>query len=184
MGKFRVMLVLVLGLAACVRGREDDPPPSFPTSGYEVTDAYRELRGEAFEVRHEQSADTAQEPQAVLMEVGTAGGVATLEVARDGRMSVYTSSGRRRRRIRNAEITALAESFRREAARAANRMDRTMEYPLPAKGRIRFYVVGPDGVRTTEASVEALDNHGPRLAGLYESAGSLVTALDDAEMAS
>ena len=179
MGYFRLVLILGLGLIVWAWDLVDGPPPSFPTSGHEVTDSYRELRGGALEVRPERSTDAAEEPQSVLMEVGATEGVATLKVDRDGRVSVYTSKGGSRSAPRTAEISAAAESFRREAARAAHWMHPTTEYPLPAHDRVRFYIVGADGVRTAEAAFGALYNGGHGLSVVFRSGTDLVMALHE-----
>lgn len=181
MGNFRIMLVLGLGLVAWVWDWMDGPPPSFPTSGYEVTDGYRELRGGVFEVDPEQPADPAAEPRAVLIEIGMPEAVATVVARPDGGVSAYASDGRTRFFSRTREIAAHTEPFRREMASAASGMDRTMEYPLPASGRVRFYVVGADGVRTTEVDGEVLANGGHRLSPLFRLATSLVDALHEAD---
>lgn len=179
MGNIRIMLVVGLGLLAWVWDWMDGPPPSFPTSGYEVTDSYRERRGEVFEVVQGQSTEPAEEPRAVLIEIGMPEAVATVVARRDGGVSAFASDGRSRFFSGTREVSAHSESFRREMALAASGMDRTMEYPLPAKGRVRFYVVGADGVRTADVAGELLVNGGHRLSPLFERANSLVDVLND-----
>ncbi|HEX2188207.1 MAG TPA: hypothetical protein VHG51_04880 [Longimicrobiaceae bacterium] len=181
MASFRLLLVLGLGLIFWLWDLVDGPPPSFPTSGYEVTDSYREWRGDALEVRQGRSTAAAEEPLAVLMEVGVTEGVVTLKAGRGGTVSAYTSTARRWRSIRTAEVPALTEAFRLEAVRSANWMRSTTEYPLPESGQVRFYIVRADGVRTTQVAMDALEGGGNALSRLYRAGADLALAIHEAD---
>jgi hypothetical protein len=53
----------------------------------------------------------------------------------------------------------------------------TKEYPYPANGHVRFYLVGYDGVRVIDADLEAVKREGDKYADLYMAAQHVITEL-------
>jgi hypothetical protein len=119
----------------------------------------------------------------VLMERGYAKGVATVVALADGTASLYISAG-------GAVTGGKAYGPARVAAmrlcdQAADGLGDLLpahEFPAPAKGRVRFYVLTDGGVRTAEGDLARGAKDGGRdlLGPLDEAGDALVEALKEA----
>jgi hypothetical protein len=119
----------------------------------------------------------------VLMERGYEKGVATVVGLADGTASLYLNTGqsvlggRAFPRARDAAIALCGAGVDSLADTIP-----AHEFPLPAKGRVRFYVLTDGGVRTAEGDAAAHGHDGGRdpLAALATSGQTLVDALREA----
>ena len=119
----------------------------------------------------------------VLMERGYPKGVATVVALADGTVSMYLSTG-------GAAVGGQAYAPAREAAmklceQAADSFGDTIpahEFPAPAKGRVRFYVLVDGGVRTAEGDVLPTAGDGGRdaLAPLLAAGDAVLDGLKEA----
>ena len=58
--------------------------------------------------------------------------------------------------LNEESVRKAAKDFLALAGKAVPRMIKTANHPLPAPGRVRFYVLTPKGILTTETDREAL----------------------------
>jgi hypothetical protein len=119
----------------------------------------------------------------VLMERGYTKGVATIIALADGTASMYLSTG-------GSAVGGKAYSPARVAAlklceQAADSLGETVtthDFPPPAKGRVRFYVLASDGVHVAEGGILAHAKDGGRdvLAPLLAAGDAVIEELKDA----
>jgi hypothetical protein len=155
--------------AALSQAAEADPP-----TGPRHSPVYLQMRGEALSIPPEQLAfERGRRPRVwgAIMELGLAsGGVATLVVYADGTTSLYSSAG-------GGILGVGSQSGVRDASdaflQAAQPLHAALEavpggeLPLPAPGRVRFYLRTNAGVRTAEAGEDELKAGGHRLTALF-----------------
>jgi len=118
----------------------------------------------------------------VLMERGYAKGVATFVALADGTASMYLSSGAGAVRGKAyAPARTAAMNLCAQAADALRETTPTHEFPAPAKGRVRFYVLAAEGVRVAESDYPAhSDGDRDPLGPLLAAGDALVDGLKDA----
>jgi hypothetical protein len=119
----------------------------------------------------------------VIMERGYAKGVATVVALADGTASLHLSNGGSV--VGGKEYPPARLAARRFCEQAADSLDQTLathEFPRPAQGRVRFYVLVADGVRGADGDLVAhLREGGPdALAPLMAAGDAVVDALEDA----
>jgi hypothetical protein len=119
----------------------------------------------------------------VLMERGYAKGVATVVALADGTASMYISTGGAvtgAKAYGPARVAAMRLCD--QAADGLGDMVPAHEFPKPAKGRVRFYVLTDGGVRTAEGNIAGgTKDGGPDKLGPLEQAGeALLEALREA----
>ncbi|MHC4415713.1 MAG: hypothetical protein ACYS0G_10545 [Planctomycetota bacterium] len=157
-----------------------DPVPAGSTSEYRQAEIFRDLRGQVLELKATTLGlpPDAPAPLAVLMETGYPEAVATLVAVADGSASLYFSNGGGI--IGGGEhepVRAACASFIDLAARSGADLPATDEFPLPARGSVRFYVVTTAGVRTAEAVEDDLGHDRHELSPLFHGAQELITAI-------
>ena len=121
-------------------------------------DVYLGLRSKALTVQPEMIGVPADGSLlAILMETVQSGAVVTLVGMADGTTSLYFSNGGGIIGSGQHEPVAVATKawLARAAAEFASSMTATTEFPLPAPGQARFYLVYADRVLTAEA----VENH-------------------------
>jgi hypothetical protein len=97
------------------------------------------------------------QPHGLVMEMGVSNSVVTLACFADGDAGVYYKDGGGMKggigheSVRNAAKEAIGL-----AAGVLPRMIETTNFPLPDQDRVRFYVLTPQGVLTTETGRQAL----------------------------
>lgn len=148
-------------------------------SASQHSSVYRQMREQALTTPPEELEFERRWPRVFgsLMELGLPSGhVAMLVVFADGTTSLYSSAGGgivgsgSQRTVRRA-----SDEFM-EAATAANRaMADAGESPVPAPGRVRFYLRTTGGLRTAEAGEDELKAGSHALSPLY-TAGQAVLA--------
>jgi hypothetical protein len=166
-------LLSIVPRAAAAQAAEAEAP------GSQHSPVYGQMRQEALTTPPEELEFERRWPRVwgSLMELGLpSGAVATLVVFADGTTSLYSSAGGgivgsgSQRTVRQA-----SEAFM-QAATAANRgFADAAESPLPAPGRVRFYLRTTGGLRTAEAGEAELKAGGHALSALY-TAGQAVLA--------
>ncbi len=119
----------------------------------------------------------------VLMERGYKKGVATVVALTDGTASMYISAGGAvtgGKAYGPARLAAVRLCD--QAADVLGDLIPAVEYPAPAKGRVRFYVLTDGGVRTAEGDISggAKDGEPDKLGPLDEAGDALLEALRDA----
>lgn len=119
------------------------------------------------------------EPYGALMEMVISDSAVTLACFADGDAGLYYQSGGgmvgggAHENVRKA-----AKDFLTLAGKAVPRMIKTANHPLPAPGRVRFYVLTPKGILTTETDREALaEESGNELSALFYSGQEVVAQM-------
>jgi hypothetical protein len=103
---------------------------------------------------------------------------ATIVAMSDGNASLYTTStfgimgGIAHELVRNAAgaLVKAAQSYYEQATP-------TKEYPYPPADRIRFYLLGYEGVRVIDTEVDALESGNDKHSDLWAAGQDVVTAL-------
>lgn len=119
------------------------------------------------------------EPYGALMEMVISDSAVTLACFADGDAGLYYQSGGgmvgggAHESVRKA-----AKDFLTLAGKAVPRMIKTANHPLPAPGRVRFYVLTPKGILTTETDREALGEESrSELSALFYSGQEVVAQM-------
>jgi hypothetical protein len=119
----------------------------------------------------------------VIMERGFAKGVATVVALADGTASMYISTGGAATGG-GAYPPAHAAALKlcEQAADLLDETTPTREFPLPSKGRVRFYVLTTDGVRVAEDNLfgHPRDGGQDRLAPLVAAGDAVLDGLKEA----
>ena len=148
-------------------------------SAARVSQAYMQMRGEALTTGPEELQFERRRPRVwgAIMELGlSTGGVATLVVFADGTTSLYSSAGGGivgagpQRDVRHA-----SDAFLRAAAAHERMSAAAADHPLPAPGRVRFYLRTNAAALGAEAGEDELKAGGHPLSALY-TAGQAVLA--------
>ena len=115
---------------------------------------------------------------AVLMDWPIEAGTVTAVARTTGDASVYTTGtfgvfgG-----IGHETVTSAAKGCVKVAERHFDDSSPTKDYPYPKAGRVRFYLVGYDGVRVIDRDLESLRMGKDKCSDLYEAAQRVVTEL-------
>ena len=122
--------------------------------------------------------DAGAKTWGVLVDAASGPGVATLVSLRDGTSSLYTTTGGGVLGGYSAKDDARAVVV--EAEKHLAQMRRTEEFPYPEAGRVKFYVLTPDGVLTAEAGLKELTGKRDELWPLFYAADKVLTRLRQA----
>jgi len=116
---------------------------------------------------------------AILMETGYPEAVATLMSNDDGSTSLYFSNGGGMIGLgQRPPIASAARTFREKASgEFASAMTLTHEFPLPAVGRVRFYLVYPGRILTAEAAENDLGYKRHALWPLFHAGQDVITQI-------
>jgi len=118
------------------------------------------------------------DPYGALMEMGISSSVVTLAAFADGDASLYyRNGGGMKGGIGHEPVRKAAKEFVALAKRALPRMQPASAYPLPEDGRVRFYVLTPQGVVTTETDRETLGESDGELTVLFQSGQEVVARM-------
>jgi len=171
------ILSLFLTTLACRGGVPQEKEASPPN------DVYLGLRDIWFTTSPEESGFSVEPnsntPYAVVMDIGFEEGTATIVSSIEGDGSMYTSGGGGilggidHEKVRTASINFVktAESF-------VDKMEPVTEYPLPGAENVKFYMITPNGVFTTEeinADILASGDH--ELSSLFRVGNDVITEL-------
>ena len=114
----------------------------------------------------------------VVMDIPFPNAVVTLVALQDGKTSLYFQPGGA---IiggeQHAPLAQAAKSWVAAAQRFYSRWEPTDAFPLPAPGKVRFYLLTSDGVRTVEAVGQELGDGHHELAPLFKMGDEVLTAL-------
>jgi hypothetical protein len=150
------------------------------------SEVIRELREKVFAVSPEDLAVAPgrghQYVWAVLMETGYPEAVVSLVVIADGTTSLYFSNGggvigageHADVRAASARLIALVDTRTAE-------FELAQEHPLPKAGRVKFYVLTFDGLRTFEAPEKDLGEHRHHLSDVFHAAHAVISAIRESE---
>lgn len=145
---------------------------------------YARLRNQALGVTPE-ALDLQPRPDeayGVLMELGMPRATVTLVAMGEGAVSIYFSTGGgvigagQHEKARKAGL-----AFVNAAAGFIQFMSTTRDFPLPQPDHVRFYVLMPDAIYTSETSQQDLVNSQNPLSALFSYANSTMTELRLAE---
>lgn len=118
------------------------------------------------------------EPYGLVMEMGIQISVVTLVCFADGDASVYYKTGGGMvGGIAQESVRKVAKTFVGLAPKALPKMIRTTDFPLPGADRVRFYVLTPQGVFTTETTRQNLTNPKSELGALFYSGQEVVAEM-------
>lgn len=148
-------------------------------SGAQHSPVYGEMRQQALTTSPDELEFEGRRPRVwgSMMELGLSSGhVATLVVFADGTTSLYSSAGGGIVGSGSQRTVRLASDEFMEAATAANRgMTDAAESPIPAPGRVRFYLRTNAGLRTAEAGEVELKAGTHALSALYTAGQAVLT---------
>jgi hypothetical protein len=118
------------------------------------------------------------EPYGVLMEMGISNSVVTLACFADGDARLfYKTGGGMIGGISHDSVRKVSKDLVALARKAAPRMIRTTNHPLPGPDRVRFYVLTVGGVLTTETSRQALGERQSELSALFQAGQEVVARM-------
>ena len=156
---------------------QDNPQSKNPQSRLE---AYLKLRQLAFKTTPANlgitSALDSQEPFGIIMDLSLPKGNATIVAFISGDASFYTSTGGGviggigHENVRNA-----ARKFVIASVKYVDKMIKTVAYPLPELGKVKFYILTPKYIFTYEA--DERDLHKNELSPLYAQGHHMLTEL-------
>ncbi|MEJ0088816.1 MAG: hypothetical protein WDM80_03555 [Limisphaerales bacterium] len=174
----RPVLLIALLMAGCFTAmpQTNEPPKKSPA------ELMREMRLKQLTMPPSEFSQTptAEFPRvcAVLMDWPIAQGTVTVVARTTGDASVYTDGtfgvfgG-----IGHESVRKAATNCVRVADSLFESATATKDYPYPKIGRVRFYLVGYDGVRVIDGDLEAVRTGKDRCSDLYEAAQSVITEL-------
>jgi hypothetical protein len=118
------------------------------------------------------------DPYGVLMEMGIPKSVVTLAAFADGDARLYYKTGGGMvGGISHQNVRGAAQEFVGLSRKVLGRMTKVSEYPLPEPDRVRFYVLTPRGVFTTETDRQRLGETASDLSTLFRSGQEVVTQM-------
>ena len=118
------------------------------------------------------------EPYGLLMEMGIQTSVVTVVCFVDGDANVYYKSGGGMiGGISHENVRSAAKAFVALAPKALLKMVKATDFPLPGADKVRFYILTPQGVFTTETNRQALTNAKSELGALFYSGQEVVTQM-------
>jgi hypothetical protein len=143
---------------------------------------YRNLRREALATTVDKLAlgrtYASDEPYGLLMEMEISGSVVTLVCFATGDASLYYRTGggmvggSAHETVRKAAVELVVQ-----ARETLPRMIQAGGHPLPGPGKVRFYVLTPKGIYTTETDRESLADPESPFALLYYSGQDVVAKM-------
>jgi len=154
-----------------------------PKPTYHTEPAYVGLRKQILALRPDQLGVPGDTPiLAVLVEMSRPDAVVTLVAVVDGAASLYFSNGGGIIGAGgNPGPNAAARQLVAKAAEFQSVCALTKEFPLPARARVRFYLVTPQGVLAAEAMEEDLGNRLHPHSPLFFAAHELITQIQLSE---
>lgn len=118
------------------------------------------------------------DPYGVIMEMGIPKSVVTLAAFADGDARLYYKTGGGMvGGISHENVRRASQEFVALSRKVLGRMTKTTEYPLPETDRVRFYVLTPRGVFTTETDRQRLGETASDLSTLFRSGQEVVTQM-------
>jgi hypothetical protein len=174
----RPLLLISLVIAGCftAMSQTNEPPKKNPA------EMMREMRLRQLTMRPSEFGEkpTAEFPHVcgVLMDWPIEAGTVTVVARTTGDASIYTTGtfgvigG-----IGHENVRGVAKSCVRVAESHFEDASPTKDYPYPKAGRVRFYLVGYDGVRVIDGDLESLRQERDKCSDLYEAAQMVVTEL-------
>ena len=148
----------------------------------EPAEVIKKLRGMFLDTKPEKIGvkRSGSGPQAygVMMETGFPEALASLISLSTGDASLYLGHGGG---IigggAHPRVSQAARAFVAESGKHLSKMTATKEFPYPAVGRVRFYVLTLDGVFTAEAGEEELADKKHELSPLFYAGNDVLTQL-------
>lgn len=144
---------------------------------------YLQLRGIWFTTKPEDLGIVAlpgsKEPYAIVMDMGMDQETATFASSIAGDGSMYTSTGGGViGGIGHENVRAVSIHFVEVAAGFVDRMVLVTDFPLPTDGNVKFYVITPSGVYTTdEVSADTLSSGNHELSPLFLAGNDVITQI-------
>ncbi|HYX23593.1 MAG TPA: hypothetical protein VFC23_05525 [Thermoanaerobaculia bacterium] len=193
---WEVISIIVLVAALVYFRRKQNPQPTRdPVTGRKVAakkveqtpeEAYMELRRQAIETDPKRLVLPGElkpdEAFGVLMEMGISTSVVTLASFADGDARIYYKTGGGMiGGVSHENVRAASKDLVARAQKTLPRMIKTTSFPLPEDGRVRFYVLTPRGVLTTETSRQTLGERQSELAALFSSGQEVVAQMRQVE---
>lgn len=147
------------------------------------TSIYSDLREQALSVKPSDIGlkDFPESaPVALLMETGYPNGIATLVAVADGSTSLYFSNG-------GGVIGAGTHAAVREVvlrvlsfcSKFSDHLHPTLDFPSPAIGSVRFYLVTQKGTYTASAEKQDLGHNRLPMSPLFHACHELISAIRD-----
>lgn len=172
-----LLIVILMSTLACQALAGEQGDAGSPT------DAYLGLRNiwftstpEDFGTQYEPGSAV---PYAVVMDMGISGEVATLGSSNSGEASLYFSNGGGILGGGDYEdVRAASVEFVRVSTGLVEKMKLTTEFPLPNDGMVKFYLVTPSGVYTTdEMNADVLARGDQEFSSLFLAGNDVITEL-------
>ena len=120
----------------------------------------------------------ANDPYGVIMEMGIPKSVVTLAAFADGDARLYYKTGGGMvGGISHQSVRQAAQELVSLSRKVLGRMTKVTEYPLPGPDRVRFYVLTPRGIFTTEADRQRFGETASDLSTLFYKGQEVVTQM-------
>lgn len=148
----------------------------------DLAEAYSGLRDQILHLRPE---DAGIQPSSdmpgvwgILMETGYARAIATLVSLADGTTSLYFSNGGGMiGGGQHATVAQATRSFVAAAEHYVQHLTRAESFPLPAMGRVKFYILAYSGTYTIDSDEQQLGNRQHELSPLFYQGQHVITQL-------
>jgi hypothetical protein len=152
--------------------KPEDPPEA----------VYMNLRAQALETSPSRFAALPDrqpaDPYGTLMELGIPNSVVTLAAFADGDAGLYyKTGGGMKGGVSHEPVRKAAKEFVALAKQALSKMDRAAGFPLPEPDRVRFYVLTPQGIFSTETDRETLGESEGELSVLFYAGQEVVAQM-------
>ncbi len=161
------------------RKPESKATPPTPEERARAAEVMKGLRNEWLTAKPDELGLEGEEAKAkvwgVMMETAFPSGVATLITIRDGTASLYTNTGGGV--LGGYSAKEQARQFVVEAEKHLARMKPTKGFPYPETGRVKFYVLTPEGVYTVESTSREMQSKSHPLHPLFYAAHVVLTGL-------
>ena len=168
---YRRQQALRSGAAPVRKGGKETPEEAYMRLRYQALTTIAARLGLPGELK-------PNDPYGVLMEMGIPKSVVTLAAFADGDARLYYKTGGGMvGGISHESVRRAAQEFVGLSRKVLGRMTKVTEYPLPEPDRVRFYVLTPRGVFTTETDRQRLGETASDLSTLFRSGQEVVTQM-------
>lgn len=168
------------------RGKGVGSQPAKKSKKAKEEEAHQLVRQQALQTKRDSlglpAATSDDEVHGLLMEMEIAGSVVTLVCFANGAARVhYQSGGVLEANAAHREVHKAAKDLIALGQRSLPRMTKTPAPPLPEPGKIRFHVLTPRTIFSTETDREAIGQPGNSLTQLFYAGQEVVSQLRQAQ---
>jgi hypothetical protein len=162
-------------ISAARKGEKETPEEAYMRLRYQALTTIAARLGLPGELK-------PNDPYGVVMEMGIPKSVVTLAAFADGDARLYYKTGGGMvGGISHESVRKAAHEFVDLSRKVLGRMTKVTEYPLPGPDRVRFYVLTPRGVFSTETDRQRLGETASDLSTLFRSGQEVVSQMREVQ---